>query len=163
MNIKIKKLNPIILPIIFITLSLFIVTFTIFYTQENFSPVCGCKLPIWVIIISIFSFGIFSGSLIYYVINKNLLEEKKHVKVAIDFFLNLIEKNEKKVLRLLINNSGEIYQSKITKEFNNDKVKVSRTINNLEKKGIIVKEKKGMTNLIKLNNDILKSLRSFKK
>ncbi|MFH1801469.1 MAG: MarR family transcriptional regulator [archaeon] len=159
MNEKLRPLDKnsgknFILLISIITFFVFVISFTAFYTKENFSSVCGCKLPIWVIIISISSFGMFAGSLIYYLLNKNLFEEKKDIKNSISKILNFLGEDEKKVLEFIINNFGEVHQSKISKELKINKVRLSRTINRLEKKQIIKKEKKGMTNLIILERGL---------
>jgi uncharacterized membrane protein len=153
-NMKLKNLNPILIVIILITLFVFIISFTAFYTKENFSSMCGCKLPIWVIIISISSFGMFTGSLIYYFLSFNIIKEKQNAKISINKILNFLEENEKEILKLIIKNKGKITQSSITKELKLDKVKVSRIINTLEKKEIIKREKQGMTNLVKLNEQL---------
>ena len=153
MDSKSNKLT--LLPVfVLLTLFVFIISFTAFYTKENFSSVCGCKLPIWVIIISIASFGMFTGSLIYYFLNKNILKDKLNVQKSIYSVLNFLEGDQKKILEFLINNSGKAYQSKISKELKIDKVRISRTINQLEKKQIIKKEKQGMTNIIFLEENI---------
>ncbi|MDD5086970.1 MAG: MarR family transcriptional regulator [Candidatus Nanoarchaeia archaeon] len=161
MNMKNKaNMNSSLIVIAIITLFIFIISFTVFYTEENFSAVCGCKLPIWVIIISITSFGMFMGSLVYYFLNKNILKEKTDIKNSVNKLLNLMDDDQKKVLNFIIKNSGQVYQSQISKELNNDKVKVSRILNNLEKKEIIERKKKGITNLIIIDKDIMSILKS---
>jgi len=137
-----------------ITFFLFCVTFITFYTKENFNPVCGCRIPIWVIIISVASFGMFTGSLVYYLLNKSVIKEKKDIKKDIYKTLNFLDKEERKILEFIINNSGKVYQSSISKNLNIDKVKTSRLINELEKKGLIEKEKSGMTNWIELDREL---------
>lgn len=148
------KLNSSFLVISIITLFVFIISFTAFYSKENFSAVCGCKLPIWVIIISIASFGMFVGSLIYYLLNNENIKEKKDIRKSIDKLLNMINLEYREVLKFISKNSGRVYQSQIAKELNLNKVKSSRILNELEKKGLIKKEKKGMTNLVKIDEDI---------
>ena len=150
---KEEKLSSPFLVIALITLFVFILSFTAFYTKENFYSVCGCSLPIWAIIISIASFGLFVGLLIYYLLNKSFLRERKVAKKSLHKILTLFEDDEKRVLEFIINNSGKIYQSKISKELNLDKVRLSRIINHFEKKSILKKEKQGMTNLITLQDD----------
>lgn len=148
-----RKLNTIALIIILITFFVFITSFTVFYTEENFSSACGCKLPIWVIIISISSFGLFIGSLIYYLLNRDIHYERKNTKNIQEALFSLLEDEEKDIMKLIIKNSGKIYQSKIAKELNLDKVKVSRIISSLEKKNVLEREKIGMTNMISLKED----------
>lgn len=158
-KMRLKNLNPLLIVIILITLFVFIISFTAFYTKENFSSACGCKLPIWVIIISISSFGMFTGSLIYYFLSFNLIKEKQNTKISINKILNFLEENEKRILKLIFKNNGKITQSSITKELNLDKVKVSRIINTLEKKEILKRKKQGMTNLIEINNELKEILK----
>ena len=150
---KEEKLSSPFLVIALITLFVFILSFTAFYTRENFYSVCGCNLPIWAIIISIASFGLFVGLMIYYLLHKSFLKERKVAKKSLKKILSLFDEEEGKVLEFIINNSGKIYQSKISKELNIDKVKLSRIINQFEKKGILKKEKQGMTNLVILEDD----------
>ncbi len=156
---KKETINPIILAISVITLFVFIISFAVFYAKETFSPVCGCTLPIWVILISIASFGMFTGSLVYYLLNKNVLDlliDVNKTEKPINKLLNFLEGDEKNILEFIINNSGEVNQSRISKELDTDRVKTSRVISKLEKKGIVKKEEKGMTNRITLDGDLKK-------
>ena len=155
-----EKFNSLMLIIVIITLFMFIISFTAFYTKENFSAVCGCNLPIWVIVISIASFGFFVGSLLYYLLNKSLLKERKDLKKCSHKIFNLMESEEKKIIQFIIQNSGEVNQSQISKSLNLDKVRISRVINSLENKKIIHKKKNGMTNLIILDNDLNQFLKN---
>ena len=148
-----EKRDSLIVVLILITLFVFIISFSVFYISENFSSVCGCTLPIWVILISISSFGLFTGSFIYYFMNRDSLKKNKVVKKSFNKFFNFLEKDERKILEFVLKNSNEVHQSVISKELNLDKVRVSRVINTLESKGIIIKKKKGMTNLIILHED----------
>jgi uncharacterized membrane protein len=155
-----SKINSSLIVIAIITLFIFIISFTVFYTEENFSAVCGCKLPIWVIIISITSFGMFMGSLVYYFLNRNILKEKTDTRNSINKLLSLMEDDEKRILNFIIKNSGQVYQSQISKELSNDKVKVSRILNHLEKKEIIERKKKGITNTVIMDKEIVHLLKN---
>jgi uncharacterized membrane protein len=62
---------------------------------------------------------------------------------------NLFE-DEKLLVNILLDNSNEMWQNSLTKESGLSKVKVSRKLNNLEKKGIIQKIPHGNTNKIQL-------------
>lgn len=59
---------------------------------------------------------------------------------------------EEKVLRLLIDQGGEVYQSDIVQQLALPKSTVSSALNGLHTRGIIVKVKKGRENLIRLSN-----------
>ncbi len=140
-----------------LTFFIFIISFAVFYTTENFSNVCGCKLPLWVIIVSMSSLGLFVGLITYYLISSSFSKEKKEIKNSLIDFLNILEGDDKKLLKMVIENNGEITQSYLVKKLNFDKVKISRIISKMENKGILEKEKIGMTNKIILNQK-LKSL-----
>ena len=155
MLIKPKEgIDPLVLVLVLFTFFAFVVSFTAFYTKENFDSPCGCNLPIWVIIVAISSFGVFIGSLLYYILNKNILREKKNTKKSIYKLLDFLDNGEKAVIKVLIDNSGEAYQSKISKDAGIDKVKTSRIVKQLVNKGFIRSEKNGMTNLIILDEEL---------
>ena len=149
-----EKLRPIILIFSIITFFVFVVSFTIFYTTENFSSVCGCKLPLWVILVSISSLGLFVGLISYYIISNNFLREKKQRDKNIFSILNYFDDEEKIIIEKIIEKKGEINQSYLSKELNFDKVKLSRIISRMEKKGMIRKKKNGMTNKIVISKDL---------
>ncbi|MFW6282786.1 MAG: helix-turn-helix transcriptional regulator [Minisyncoccales bacterium] len=152
---KENKIRPLILIFGMLTLFVFLISFASFYATENFSTACGCKLPPWVIIVSLSSLGLFVGSITYYLISNHFLKERKEIRKNVNQFLNLLEEEDKKVLDMIIKEKGKINQSDLTKKLNFDKVKISRIISKMEKKGILKKEKKGMTNKIILDNTFL--------
>jgi len=154
MENKMLEHRSMILVIGIITGFIFITSFTAFYTTENFSSVCGCKLPLWVIVISLASLGVFVGTFTYYVLTKNYINDKKKLNKAIFKTLDFLENDEKVLVKNLIENNGKIYQSKLKDLTGFDKVKISRIINSLEKKRTLKKEKRGMTNLIILDEDL---------
>jgi uncharacterized membrane protein len=151
---KNKNLRPIILIFGIITFFIFVISFTTFYTTENFSSTCGCKLPIWVIIVSVSSLGLFVGLITYYFISKSFIKERKEKEKNILKILDFFDKDEKDVLFLMIKNKGKINQNNISKTLNFNKVKVSRIVSDLEKKNLLKKEKNGMTNNLILNEEL---------
>lgn len=151
---KNKLFRPIILIFGLITLFIFIISFTVFYTTEHFSSTCGCKLPIWVIIVSVSSLGLFVGLWSYYFISKNFIKEKREKEKNLSKILDFFNKDDKEILLLFIKNKGKINQTSISKSLSLNKVKVSRIISELEKKGILKKEKNGMTNNLILNEEL---------
>ncbi|MEM4625244.1 MAG: hypothetical protein QXJ28_00545 [Candidatus Pacearchaeota archaeon] len=138
-----------------ITLFIFIISFSVFYTTENFSSTCGCKLPLWVILVSLSSLGLFVGITTYSIISKNFSKEKEKINDGLNKLLKLIDEDERRIIEILIKNRGEMTQSLISKESGFDKVKISRIISKMIKKEIVEKQKYGMTNKIVLNKDIL--------
>ena len=149
-----KILQSLILVFIFIAFSVFAVSFTIFYTTENFSSACGCNLPIWVILISLFSLGLFTGLVMYFFLSSKFLKEKTKIEKNFVKIFDFLEEDDAKILKKLIEHKGELAQSKLTKLLGLSKVKLSRIISRMEAKGVIRKEKCGMTNKIIINKDL---------
>jgi hypothetical protein len=152
-----KGLRPLILVFGVLSFFVFLTSFAVFYTTENFSSACGCQLPIWVIIVSISSLGLFVGLITYYVLSTSFLKEKSKMGKDLVAFLEVLEGDDKAILKSLIENRGETGQSALSDSLGFDKVRTSRIISKMEGKGIIRKERKGMTNRIILS-DRLKDL-----
>jgi len=151
---KENTFRPLVLLFGIITLFVFAISFSIFYTTENFSSVCGCRLPLWVILVSISSLGLFVGLITYYILSNHFIKEKKKIEKNIMKFLDLLESEDKEILKNLIEKKGEINQSTLSRNLGFNKVKMSRAISKLENKEIIRKEKSGMTNRIILNEKL---------
>lgn len=149
-----KNLRPIILIFLVITFFVFALSFAVFYTTENFSAACGCELPPWVVVVSISSLGLFVGLITYYILSSHFLKEKKVIGENLLRIVDILGKDEGNAIRLLVENDGEMSQSSMTKSLGINKVKTSRIVSKLERKGIIEKEKMGMTNKIILNEEL---------
>jgi uncharacterized membrane protein len=74
--------------------------------------------------------------------------EEKHSKIVYGL-LEMLQTDEREVIKKIIENKGEILQSKLSSLFG--KVKTFRVIENLVRRGIVLKESYGKTNKIKLN------------
>jgi hypothetical protein len=136
------------------TLFIFLISFAIFYTTENFSSICGCQTPLWLIIVSISSLGLFTGILTYHILSNNFIKEKKELKGNLLKILDVLDSEDRAVLKTLIKNNGEMNQSALAKSTGLDKVKMSRVISKMEQNLIIRKERNGMTNKIILSKEI---------
>ncbi len=149
-------MKPLILIFGILTFFIFAISFTVFYTTENFSSACGCILPPWVMIVSLSSLGLFVGSITYYLISNNYLKEKKEIEKNLIKFLDILDVEDKTILKKIIYNGGEINQSSLSKSLNIDKVKMSRIVSKMEEKNILKKEKNGMTNKLILETNLKK-------
>lgn len=69
------------------------------------------------------------------------LEEKKKM-------LEKLDEEEKKVVGLIAEKEGSMYQSDVMKELDMSKVKVTRILDRLEGKGILERKRRGMTNIV---------------
>lgn len=73
-------------------------------------------------------------------------------------FLNLLNLNEKGIVKRLIEKDGIMLQSEISRMDTMNRVKAHRTVKDLERKGIVIIEQNGNTNLISLSEEAKKLL-----
>ena len=81
-----------------------------------------------------------------YKFQKNVIKKKKKEKQI----LNLLEKDELKIYKFLLEKNNEIYQKDLIYELGLNKVKITRVLNNLVKKNLIEKISYSNTNKIKI-------------
>lgn len=74
-------------------------------------------------------------------------KEKNYDKV-----LKTLPSEEKKLMQILIDAQGAIFQSDLVEKSGFDKVKVSRLLDRLEGRGIIERRRRGMTNIVLLKS-----------
>jgi len=67
-----------------------------------------------------------------------------------DAVLPLLREDEKKVVIALRDSKGEMLQNRLVLKLNLPKVKMSRVLTSLERKRLVVKERSGLTNKIRL-------------
>jgi len=156
---KPKEKNP--LKIIFLILTLvtgfiFITAFSVYYVSDaiNKGNVCGCAVPIPLMLVILSSLGVFVGSGIYYLIYPKLTKSKEKPFPYLKAVLKFLEPDERMIIQLIIDSSQTLTQSQIAQETNFDKVKISRLIKKLEEKEIISKNNEGKTNKISLADDL---------
>jgi len=151
--------QKLLIAIMMITAFVFLVSFGTLYVQTHImeGTVCSCTLPIPLLIPTFSSFGVFVGALTYYFLSPRIEVEKSKLIKLLDTFIRFFPPDESFVLRKIIQNGGEILQSKISSEMG--KVKCFRAIESLRKKGLIEKEPYGKTNKLLLNEDLLTILK----
>ena len=137
--------------IMLITGFVFAVSFSTLYAQTHIieGTACACTLPIPVLIPTFSSLGILIGSVVYYAMFPKLMETEKKLAEDSRVILDMLQLDEKNIIKKIIENKGQITQSKLSSLFG--KVKTFRVLENLKRRGIIIKEKYGKTNKIKLN------------
>ena len=119
-----------------------------------------------VALIPLFYYIIYSGLERNYEKNMEILSktvgnnsQEKETASSQDFakiILKCLNYNEKKVVNKLIEQKGSTLQSEISRMEGMGKVKTHRSVQDLERKGIILIEKHGNTNRINLTKDIKK-------
>jgi len=144
--------------IMLITGFIFAVSFSTLYAQTHIieGTACACTLPIPILIPTFSSLGILIGSFVYYAMFPKLMESDKKSAEYAQVVLDMLQVDEKNIIKKIIENKGEITQSKLSSLFG--KVKTFRVVENLKKRGIITKESYGKTNKIRLNEKFNKIL-----
>jgi len=153
-----KRTREVFLIVGLITGFVFIVAFSVYYVSDviNKGIVCGCAVPIPLMLLLLSSLGFFVGSFIYYFLSSRFNKKEKEHSQDINLTLRFLEKEERKIVELLIKAKKEIPQYNLVKDSGLDKVKVSRLLNKLEQMQIIKKEDKGKVNYISLNDELKK-------
>jgi uncharacterized membrane protein len=126
---------------------IFGVSFSTLYAQVHIAEgtACSCTLPIPLLIPTFSSLGVFVGSLVYYMLSPKI--EKKEAK-DVHLLLDMLEPDEKAIIKRIIESKGEISQSKLSSEFG--KVKTFRVLEGLRLRGVVEKMPYGKTNKVKL-------------
>lgn len=76
-----------------------------------------------------------------------VLHEKKGGKMV---KISNLEEDEKKIVEVIKENDGSVYQSDLIKELDISKVQLTRTLDKLENKKVIERKRRGMANLVVL-------------
>jgi uncharacterized membrane protein len=74
------------------------------------------------------------------------LEAKKFNKKSLEG----LDNEERKIMNLLLENKGNMFQSDIIQKTNLNKVKITRILDSLESQGLIERKRRGMTNIVML-------------
>lgn len=70
------------------------------------------------------------------------------------FALRLLDGDEKRVFGEILESGGEILQKDLPIQLNFPKVKITRILDQLENKGLIIRKRFGMTNKVIINRDM---------
>ncbi|MFP4523823.1 MAG: hypothetical protein ACLFO2_00710 [Candidatus Woesearchaeota archaeon] len=134
----------------------FISSFAVFYIRETYGvgETCGCGLTPSIILVLLSSAGVFVGTITYYLLAKSFFKEKKHFKQDVEKTLSFLDPEGKEILEAVIRRGGSVAQSKLSRVTSMSAVKIHRRLDGLVKKGVLKKEKKGMTNMILLDDDL---------
>ncbi|MEM3373821.1 MAG: hypothetical protein QXE31_01240 [Candidatus Woesearchaeota archaeon] len=111
-------------------------------------------LPFFYLVPLFSFFGILIGLLIYYIMSKDIEKNKEIIQHNGEIILKLLNTDERKVIKKIVENEGKILQMEITYMEGFTKVKSHRIIENLIKKGIVEKSDLGKTKMITLNKDL---------
>ncbi len=104
-------------------------------------------------------FGLGVGALIYYLFEGDIEKKQETIKQNYEIIFNLLNPDERKVLKKIVENSGKIQQIEITYMEGFTKVKAHRIIESLVQKGILTKETLGKMRLIRMNQELYEILK----
>lgn len=132
----------------------FLVSMATWYVEQMIpSDVsCQCFVPIPLIVLTLSSLGVFVGTVLYYSIF--LHSEARKRKSDLEVIASLLPNDEALILRVLVKSGGALKQSKLVSETKLGRVRVSRLLDRMEK--IVVKKKRGRTNLVRLREKFAK-------
>ena len=136
----------------FITiLSLTVVSFY-FISHEHAPPIIYFFVKYHVFfMLAIAITGLIFGSLTHLFLHKKIDKDKEESKKIISLLLDMLNTEDKKIIKHLIKNKGVSTQYELSKIENMTKLKVHRSLEKLEQKNIVKKEKLGKINKIYLN------------
>ena len=133
-----------------------IIFFAITYLNNSAFCSMNCRLKneVTLVLILLSIFGVFIGSLAFYLISGKYEKKIKTMNKDIKATFKFLEPEERIILKELIRNKGVSTQSSIAKNTTLNRVQVYRTLRSLENKGIIKKEDSGRTNKIILDKEL---------
>jgi len=129
------------------------VSLSIFLIQEQYGLSCSCKVSLPLVVGVLSSLGVFVGILTYYFLSSSFIKEKQEIYGNVMNTLNFLDGEERVIVRSLIEMGGESTQGNICNKTNLDPVKTHRRLLSLESKGILRKEKNGMSKKVILSDE----------
>ncbi|MBN1275627.1 hypothetical protein JXA12_05045 [Candidatus Woesearchaeota archaeon] len=119
---------------------------------------CELKNQVIVLIILLSLFGMFVGSLTYYFIADKYERRITMIHKDATATTRFLEGEEKALIEALLRRKGVATQSELAKDAGIARVNASRTVAKLARKGVITKNKNGMTNTIRLCEELREAL-----
>jgi len=134
----------------------FLVTVAIFFIRERWLVhTCSCTYSIPFILVALSSLGIFVGVLIYYFLEGRIQKTMHSLEHNAHAALRIVDNDERKIIEALIRHDGALLQSRLDKETGLTRLQAWRTLERLEKKNVIIKERTGKTNNVRLSKELL--------
>jgi apolipoprotein N-acyltransferase len=99
-------------------------------------------------------FGVFSGLVVYNVLNTTLEKQKRLVKTNIDIIMKFLSPEDREIVQLLISKEGMTTQSEIARLPGMSRLKAHRIVKKLEDRGIVHVEKYGKVNMVRIVDEL---------
>ena len=101
--------------------------------------------------------GFALGAVGYYFFSERKEPARIVIKPDTPALLAMLGRDEKLVVDKIILEKGKVMQSEISRIEGLGKVKAHRVLQRLERRGVVIKEESGKTNIIRLNKDLEKT------
>ncbi|MDD5147915.1 MAG: super-infection exclusion protein B [Candidatus ainarchaeum sp.] len=98
--------------------------------------------------------GIVLGAVIFFFMSAKLDNKQKDIQKATETLVQFLNRDEKTVVRKILENNGRVFQSEISRIEGIGKLKSHRILQRLSDRKVIEIEKHGKTNIIKLAKNI---------
>ena len=142
------RAKRLLLALLIISIFVFAVGSATFYVQYSMS--CGyCIMPIPMFIPALSAVGFIMGGLAYYYMKYESSDRCRRFRKLLNLLSRRLPPQERSIIEMLSRRDW-IYQSEISRKLG--KVRAYRSIRNLEKAGIIRRERAGSTYIIRLNH-----------
>jgi DNA-binding transcriptional ArsR family regulator len=99
-------------------------------------------------------FGVFSGLMVFSIMNATLEKQKQLVKTNISIIMKFLGNDEREIVDLLLRKEGMTTQSEIAKLPGMSRLKAHRVVKKLEERGIVHVEKYGKINMIRIVDEL---------
>ena len=109
---------------------------------------CGSSLLLTVIVMSVT--GVIVGISIYYYLIGSFQAERKDIREKALKTVRFLPSEQRKIMKYLIDERGEALQKDIVEDTDLGKVKISRTLKKMEKRGLIEREENGMSKKVEV-------------
>ncbi|MFA5125485.1 MAG: hypothetical protein WC462_00595 [archaeon] len=109
-------------------------------------------IPVFILI------GIAIGVIVFFFMSVRLDNKQKDINRITDALVSFLNKDEKLVVKKLLDSDGKVLQAELSRLEGLGKVKSHRVLQRLLDRGVIDKESYGKTNIIKLNKNIKEAL-----
>ncbi len=99
-------------------------------------------------------FGVFSGIVVYNIMNATLEKQKKVVQTNLGIIMKFLSPDDREIVDLLLEKDGRTTQTEIARLPGMSRLKAHRIVRKLEERGIVHVEKYGKINTIRIVDEL---------
>jgi len=108
--------------------------------------------------IAMVGLGVVAGAVVFYLMNEEVSVAEKESKVNAELALSLLNPDERKTVKLLLERNGECLQAEVSRLEGMTRLKAHRIANNLSQRGLVALQRRGKTIVLKLSENIKQAL-----